>query len=104
LLVWTGDTYQPFLKVLPAASLPVSTDGTTPATTTNGDVLVAPKKGDTLVVDPNDMDKVYAILAKKPTGVMSRIAGWDLIIAPGADVGCMLILGAILDDMVGWFA
>jgi hypothetical protein len=94
LLVWNGKQFQPFLRIVPAQNLPDKPSRDT----------VPPKKGDNLVVDPQDLEKVYAIMTKKSTGVISHIAGWDLIVAPGADVGCMIILCAIVDDMVGWFA
>ena len=94
LIVWNGTQYETLLRIVPAATL----------TAAAREHDVTPKKSDTLVVDPDDMEKVYAILAKKPTGVTGRIAGWDLTVAPGADVGAFCMLGAILDDMVGWFA
>lgn len=91
LLIWNGNNYQPYLRIFPAQRLPDVPGGN----------LVPPAKGDNLVMDPNDREKIYAIMSKKKT---SRIAGWDIQIAPGADAGCMLMLTAILDDMVGWFA
>ncbi|KAL7574750.1 hypothetical protein ACA910_017314 [Epithemia clementina (nom. ined.)] len=92
LLIWNGHNYQPYLHIVPAKSLP----------DTPGGQLVPPRKNDLLLVDRKDMDKIYALMAKK--GHTEKRAGWDCVVAPGTDVGMCIILSVIMDDMVGWFA
>ena len=91
LLIWNGHNYQPYLRIFPASRLPNEKTGK----------LIPPRKGDNLVVDPNDRDICYAVMSKRSN---QRVAGWDLCIAPGADAVALLMLTAVLDDMVGWFA
>ena len=93
ILIWNGHNYQPFLRIVPAKALP---------SIAAGRQLVPPRKNDLLLVSPNDLDQVYALMAKKPRS--ERMAGWDCVVAPGADVGMCMMLAVIMDDMVGWFA
>ena len=95
LLIWNGNNYQPYLHLVPARNLPDTPTGK----------LVPPRKNDVLLVDPKDLDVVYALLSKKAGRIFnSSRAGWDCVVAPGADVGMTILLSVILNDMVGWFA
>ena len=91
LLIWNGHNYQPYLRIFPAARMPHE----------KVDKLLPPRKGHNLVTDPYDRDMVYAVMSKQAN---QHVVGWDLCVAPGADTGALLMLTAILDDMVGWFA
>lgn len=92
LMVWNGNNYQPLLRVYPNKVLPG-----TPAAD-----LLKPNQRDNIVCDSSDPDKIYALMSKRR--LTETIAGWDLCIAPGADTSAMIMLAAVLDDMVGWFA
>jgi hypothetical protein len=72
LLVWNGNNYQPMMRVLPAKRHPGEPIGD----------FLPPSKNDNLVVDSEDTSKVYAIMSKTSS---SRVAGWDVQVAPGAD-------------------
>jgi hypothetical protein len=72
-LVWNGNNYQPMMRIVPAKRQPG-----TPSSD-----LLPPRKGDNVVVDCEDASKVYAIMSKKSE---ARVAGWDVCVAPGADV------------------
>jgi hypothetical protein len=91
ILVWNGKNYMPFIRIVPAKSMP---DKPTQ--------LLPPKYGDLLVVDPHNLDHVYALMAKR--NKKERMAGWDVQVAPGIDVGMMMAVAVIMDDMVGWFS
>lgn len=63
--------------------------------------LLPARKTDNLVVDASDEKKVYALVSKKNS---EHGVGWHICAAPGTDVLAMIMLGCLLDDMVGWFA
>ena len=90
--VWNGNNYQPCVRIVPNKRQPGKPIGD----------LLPPKKGDNTVVSSDDPNAVFACMSKKSTMFSER--RWDLCIAPGADVMAMIMLGAIMDDMVGWFA
>jgi hypothetical protein len=70
--VWNGNNYQPMMRVVPAKRHPNEPIGD----------LLPPRKGDNLVVDSQDTSKVYAVMSKTSS---TRVAGWDVQVAPGAD-------------------
>jgi hypothetical protein len=72
-LVWNGHNYQPMMRIMAAKRHPGEPIGD----------LLPPSKNDNLVVDSEDTSKVYAIMSKKTTS--TRVAGWDVQVAPGAD-------------------
>jgi hypothetical protein len=71
-LVWNGNNYQPMMRVMAAKRHPGEPIGD----------LLPPSKNDNLVVDCEDTSKVYAIMSKTSS---TRVAGWDVQVAPGAD-------------------
>jgi len=73
LLVWNDNNYMPKMKLIN-----VQREEGKPI----GDFL-PPKKSEILVVDYQDNKKVFALMAKKSS---SKTAGWDICVAPGADV------------------
>lgn len=92
LQVWNGNNFMPMMKIK-AAKRFADIEGLSD--------MVPPKKTDNLVVDKDDEDKVYALISKKSD---MRIAGWNITVAPGVDPAMMIMLAAIMDDMIGWFA
>ena len=91
LLVWNGNNFQPMMRIYAAKFFPKRPISD----------LIPPSKGDNFVCDSEDKSKVYALMSKKSD---KKMAGWDLVIAPGTDPAAMIMLAAIMDDMVGWFA
>jgi len=92
LLVWNGNNFQPMMRIYPAMRFP-NKPGISD--------LIPPSKGDNIVCDAEDKRKMFALMSKKCD---RKMAGWDLVIAPGTDPAAMILLAAVMDDMVGWFA
>jgi len=90
-LVWNGNNYQPMMKIHPAKRMPDEYVGD----------LLPSKKTDNKLCASDDPDKVFALMSKKSDIKERR---WDICVAPGMDVMATIVLAALMDDMVGWFA
>lgn len=91
MLVWNGKNFQPMIRIYPNER---------PPTAYTGDLL-PPNKSDNTVCDSANKDNVYALMSKKSNIKERR---WDVCIGPGSDAVAMIMLAAIMDDMVEWFA
>ena len=94
MLVWNGKNYQPMMRVQPSPR-PHEVKGVAE--------LLPPRKTDQLVVDSKDPNKTYALL-HKTQNKENHTVEWHVCAAPGTDVTAMIMLAALMDDMVGWFA
>ena len=81
--IWNGHNFQPFLRLVAANPF------------YQGRNHAIRNKNNLKLVDPQKPESPIALLSKTNEG-------WECHAAPGVDVGTMISLAAIVNDMVGW--